>query len=253
MTDQPPDKPIPGHPGRPGHNARPLPKRFYKAVSISTGEATHRLLLDGRGAKTPSKRDLAVASKPLAEQLAAEWAAQGLHIDPATMPLTRLVCTAIDAVQGQEAAVREDVAKYAASDLLCYRADGPDGLVALQSRHWTPVLAWAETELGARFAVAEGLMPVRQPPGSAAKIAAAIAHLPTLPLAAVHVLTTLLGSAILAVAVAKQHLTIEAAWSAAHIDEEWQISQWGTDAEAVARRKQRWSEARAAADVLAAH
>lgn len=231
---------------------RPLPKKFYKEVTVGETDGGFSVLLDGRRVKSPKKRELAVASRPLADQLAREWAAQIDQIDPATMPLTTLVFTAIDAVAGAEGAVAAEIVKYAGTDLLCYRAESPAELVKKQSLHWDPVLRWAETAIGARFEVATGLMPVPQPVASSRAVATAIAELPAMKLAGLHVLTTLMGSALLALAVHRCHLSLDEAWSAAHVDEDWQIAQWGEDAAAAARRKVRLREARAAATLLAA-
>jgi chaperone required for assembly of F1-ATPase len=228
----------------------PLPKRFYTAVTLDAVAGGYRILLDGRPVKTPRKSVVTADTKPLAEAIAAEWAAQVTVIAPATMPVTTLVCTALDAVAGQEAAVRAEIVQYAGSDLLCYRAEAPEGLVAAQAQHWDPVLAWAAARFGAHFSTTVGLMPVAQPAEVKTGIAAAVSDLPALPLAAVHVLTTIFGSTLLALAVQRAHLPFEAAWAAAHVDEDWQISLWGRDDEADARRARRLREARAAAFVL---
>jgi chaperone required for assembly of F1-ATPase len=229
---------------------KPLPKRFYTAVTVAAGAAGQRVLLDGRAVKTPRKAELVVASAVLAAAIAAEWAAQVDVIAPATMPVTTLVCTALDAVAGQEALVRAEIVNYAGSDLLCYRAAAPVGLAAAQARAWDPVLVWAKAALDTPFVATVGLTHVAQPPAVAVRMAAALAAVPALPLAAVHVLTTLTGSALLALAVQRRFLTLEAAWAAAHVDEDWQISQWGEDHEAALRRTRRLREARAAALVL---
>jgi chaperone required for assembly of F1-ATPase len=201
--------------------------------------------------RTPAKAGLVVPSRALAEAIAAEWEAQATHIDAATMPLTRLANTAIDGVAARHAQVCADIAAFAASDLVCYRAEGPEPLVQRQGRQWDPVLAWAGEALGARFEVASGLMPVAQPEGAAAAVAAALAGLDAFRLAALHVMTTLTGSALLALAHARGALSAEAAWAAAHVDEDWQIGQWGEDAQAAARRARRWAEMQAASRMLA--
>ena len=237
---------------RADRQGRLLPKRFYKDVAMAAEGSAWRLLLDGRRAITPGKRPLAVRSHEISERIAAEWAAQGSHVDPATMPVTTLVCTAIDAVAGQSEAVAAEIAKYAGSDLLCYRADGPEGLVAAQAALWDPVLAWAARDLGVAMKVADGLMPVVQPPETSARILAAIGERDPLALAALHVLTTMTGSALLSLAVDRGHLSLEEAWRAAHVDEDWQIAQWGVDAEAIKRRAYRLAEVRAADFVLKA-
>ena len=253
MSDQPGSGPrgrpiiVPGREA----TARPLPRRFYSTVEVAAGAKAvgHAILLDGRTARTPGKRELRLASEPLAQAVAAEWAAQQDFIDPAGMPLTRLVNTAIDGVAARMADVAADIAKYAGNDLLCYRADFPAGLAARQSQLWDPVLAWLAETCGATLAVGTGLMPIAQSAEAGRCISSAIAPLDPMRLTALHVMTTLMGSAVLALAVLAGRLTPEAAWEAAHIDEDWQIAEWGEDAEAMARRRHRWQEMQAAASL----
>lgn len=233
------------------HVERPLPRRFYESVTLGAAPLGVRLLLDGRGARTPRKAELIVPNAELADIVREEWTVQRGVIDPATMPVTKLVCTSIDLVGARMAEVASEIVAYGGSDLLCYRAASPAELISAQARCWDPVLAWAERDLGARFTLATGLMPVPQPVELGAAITTALLPLAPLALTATHVLTTLTGSAILALAVHRRAQTLEEAWAAAHVDEDWQISQWGADAEAEARRALRLREARAAAQVLA--
>lgn len=228
----------------------PLPKRFYKDVSLRQGGGGWSLLLDGREVKTPGKRKLVLPTKRLGEGLADEWRAQETVIDPASMPLTRIANSAIEAVTEHMAEVAADVVAFAGSDLVCYRAAGPEALVARQSRAWEPVVAWASSALHARFALAEGVMPVKQPQAVLDQVAAAVAPLDAFKLAGLHVATTLTGSALLALAALKLRLTPQEAWAAAHVDEDYQIELWGEDAEARSRRAYRWSEMQAACAVM---
>ncbi len=228
----------------------PLPKRFYKAATVEGADRAYRILLDGRRVKTPGKRDFAVPSRALAEAIAGEWAAQGERIDPATMPLTRIANTVIDGVADEAAKVADDIRAFAASDLLCYRAPSNEELAMRQRAAWDPVLAWARCELGARFVLAEGVMPVEQPVEALARVRAALEALDPFRLAALHVMMTLTGSALLAIALARGRLTCAEAWAAAHIDEDWQIEQWGKDSEAEARRRHRFAEFQAASRLL---
>ncbi len=218
----------------------PRPRRFYKGVDVAEEEGKYRILLDGRAARTPAGAQIKLETEDAARLVAAEYDSQREHIDPMSMPVTRLVNTAIDGVSNDPQAVAEDILRYASSDLLCYRSGTPERLVRLQADAWDPVLDWAEGVLGARFVLAEGVMHVEQP---RATIAAVSSYLrprrEPLRLAALHVMTTLTGSALLALAVEAQALDLEAAWSAAHVDEDWNISQWGEDAEALARREAR--------------
>lgn len=230
---------------------RNLPKRFYKNVAAKDEGGGVSLLLDGKPVRTPGKASLTLPTRALAEAVAEEWRAQGERIDPLTMPFTRLANSAIDGVVGREQAVIDDIMAYAGSDLLCYRAQGPEGLVKAQASHWDPVLAWAKAALGAPLILAEGVVHVVQPAASLARLKQAFAGLDAFSLAALHVMTALTGSALLALAVAEGRLTPEQAWDAAHVDEDWQISQWGEDVEAAERRKNRWRDFAAAAKTLA--
>jgi chaperone required for assembly of F1-ATPase len=213
-----------------------LPKRFYKDVAVKDKGAGAALLLDGKPVRTPAKKKLVLPGRALAEAVAEEWRAQGERIDPLTMPLTKLANSAIDGVAGREPAVTDDIMNHAASDLLCYRAPGPQALVDAQAKHWDPVLAWAKEALGAPLVLGEGVVHVAQPQASLDRLRESLAGRDPFTLAALHVMTSLTGSALLALAVAMGRLSPEEAWAAAHVDEDWQISQWGEDAEAAERR-----------------
>jgi chaperone required for assembly of F1-ATPase len=224
-----------------------LPKRFYERVETEDEAGGVSLRLDGKPVRTPGKAELVLPTKALAEAVADEWRGQGERIDPATMPLTRLANSVIDGVKGREDAVKDDILGYGRSDLVCYRAEGPEKLAALQTKHWDPVAAWAKTELHAPMHLAEGVMHVTQDEASLDAIAACLAEFDAWGLAALHVMTGLTGSALLALAVALGRLSPEEAWAAAHVDEDWQISQWGEDDEAKARRDNRHRDFAAAA------
>ena len=230
-------------------NMRPqLRKRFYHRAHVGDA-APFAILLDDRPVRTPAGNALALPSRALGEAVAAEWDAQQERIDPAVMPLTRLVNSIIDGVATAPAPVAEEIAKYLGSDLVCYRADTPAGLVARQARHWDPILGWARDTLGARFVLAEGVMFAAQPDHA---IVAASATIPSDPwrLGAVNVITTLTGSALIALALSQGRLSVDDAWTAAHVDEDWNMSQWGRDELALDRRAKRFAEMQAAGTVL---
>lgn len=213
-----------------------LPRRFYFSVSTRQVDGGWEIVLDDRPVRTPKRRPLLLPTADLAEAVAAEWAAQVSVVDPETMPLTRLSNTAIDGVADTREAVRDDAARFAGSDLICYRASEPDGLVALQNVAWDPLVAWARTDLGLPLNLAAGVMHVAQPPGT---FEAARRHLlgtDDFTLAGLHVLTSLTGSLVIALAVARGRLSVNEAFAASLVDEDWQISQWGEDQEAMRRR-----------------
>jgi chaperone required for assembly of F1-ATPase len=228
-----------------------LRRRFYGRADIMEGEGEFGIALDGRPVKTPVRRSLAVPTRSLAQALAEEWEAQRDIVDPAKMPLTRLANSIIDGVTDAVDAVRADVEKYLPTDLVLYRAAGPEGLVARQGEVWDPVLAWAHDALGARFVPAEGLVFVAQPEEA---LSAARAAIPgdSWRLGAVHSITTLTGSALIALALLRGRLSIADAWQAAHVDEDWNMDFWGRDALALERRAFRYAEMQAACLVLRA-
>jgi chaperone required for assembly of F1-ATPase len=227
-----------------------LRRRFYTHVATADAMEGYAVRLDDKPVRTPAGRVLAAPAPDLAEAIAAEWQAQREFIDPATMPLTRLANSIIDGVTERAGAVAAEVAKYLATDLVCYRVSLPPGLVERQTRYWDPILAWAGDELGAPFCVGAGTSHVAQ---SEAALAAARAGIPDDPwrLGAVHAATTLTGSALIALALGRGALSTAEAWQAAHVDEDWNIEQWGSDEIAAERRAFQYAEFQAAAKVLA--
>jgi len=232
---------------------KPLPKRFYKDVTISSSADGHAIALDGKVVKTPARHALSLPTEALARLVAAEWAAQTEVIDPATMPVTRLVNTAIDGVTVESGAVFDEIVRFSGTDLLCYRADQPARLVERQSERWNPLIEWAAREIGARFILAEGVMHQEQPQEAIAAFAAALRKYDTpMELASLNTITTLTGSAILTLAFAAGRLPLADVWSLAHLDEDWTIEHWGSDEEAEQRRAERFKEFQAATDVFSA-
>jgi chaperone required for assembly of F1-ATPase len=229
----------------------PQRKRFYSSAGVAQSPKGFALNLDGKPVHTPSRRRLVVPAREIADTIAAEWNAQKEVIDPTTMPVTRLANTVIDAVSGRVEAVADDIAKYFQSDMLFYRAGYPGALVAREAELWDPVLLWAAEALGAHFILTEGIIHVRQPDQA---VAAARAALPADPwsLAALHMVTTLTGSALLALALLRCALDEDQVWAAAHVDEDWNVEQWGVDAEVAQRRLARFLDFRAAVHVLKA-
>jgi len=229
----------------------PLRKRFYTSAGVAEGPKGFAVTLDGKTVRTPGQNALAAPTRGLAEAMAAEWNAQPEMIDPMAMPLTRLANSIIDGVAGNVQAVADDAAKYLETDLLFYRAGFPMELITRQAQHWDPVLRWAAADLGAHFILAEGVMHVRQPETA---VAAARTALPdeAWPAGALHVVTTITGSALLALALRHRVLDEAQVWAAAHVDEDWNAEKWGADEEVQARRAQRQKDFEAAALVLRA-
>jgi chaperone required for assembly of F1-ATPase len=234
---------------RPG-SVRARPRRFYTEARAAPVEGGHGVILDGRPALTPLGAPLAVPHPNLGAAIAAEWAAQQSHIDTGAMPLTRIANTAIDHVGRERDRVVAEITKYAASDLVCYRAGAPAGLALRQAEAWDPIVAWAEAATGARVALAAGIVAVEQPARMLDALGRRIAAHDDLALAALAMTTTMTGSALIALALSDAVLGADAAWAAAHVDEDWQIAHWGEDAEAARARARLHRDFTAAACVL---
>ncbi len=231
-------------------NVRPtLRKRFYETAGVTQNGDQFEVTLDGKPVRTPSRRPLATPSKDLSQAIADEWQAQADVIDPARMPLTRLANSIIDGVADAPEPVRDEIVKYLGSDLLFYRADGPERLIERQTAAWGPVVHWAAEQLGARFIMVEGVVFAAQPQEA---VLAASKAVPSdiWRLGATHSVMTLTGSALLALALAHDAISDEEAWAAAHVDEDWQMEQWGRDTLAMQRREHRHAEMKAAAAIL---
>ncbi len=213
-------------------------KRFYTDVTVVEGEGMS-IQLDGRPVRTPARALLALPTAALAEAVAAEWRAQGEVVDPASMPITGLANAAIDHVATDRDNFAAGVARYAQSDLLCYRADGPATLVARQAAAWDPLLDWARTRYDVTFAVTHGIIPVPQPDDMLARLGTAVAALDPFTLCGLSTLVTLSGSLVCGLAAVEGGHDIDALWQAAEIDETWQAEQWGADAEAAERAAHR--------------
>lgn len=238
--------------------AKSLPRRFYKAAGAQACAEGFELALDGRPARTPARNRIVLPTLAAARALAAEWERQSEIVDPAQMPLTRIVNSAIDGVAREVEAVAAEIARYGASDLTCYRAAGPEALERAEAAAWDAALDFAARELGAELVAARGIAFVEQPEAARAALveAARAAARPeaggAFSLAALHVMTTLTGSAVLAFAVERGAMSAADAWTAAHVDEDFEMARWGADDEALAARARRWREMEAAALLIAA-
>jgi chaperone required for assembly of F1-ATPase len=214
-------------------------KRFYKETAVDLGDGGHRILLDGKPMRTPAKAVLVVPTRALAEAIAAEWGEvpDKADINVSHLPLTRLAATGLDRVTTQRTRVIEDTAKYAGSDMLCYRASEPETLVKRQQETWQPLLDWAHGRYGARLVIVEGLAFVEQPADAVARLREAVATHSDLALSALYNLTHISGSLIVALAVAEGHLAAADAFAAAQLDELYQVERWGEDPIATKRHE----------------
>jgi chaperone required for assembly of F1-ATPase len=229
--------------------ARALPKRFYKDVALQQASHGHAILLDGKELKTQGRNALHIAPQQLAEGVAEEWRAQTTHINPDTMPLTRLMNITLDRMQLDRLAVLEQVCAYGETDLVCYR----DAQVELQHRQaaaFDPLVAWVREAFGIDLHITEGIMPALQSTASLEHFRVLFAAANDAELAALAMLVPLLGSAVLALAVWKQEITVEDALVAARLDEDFQAERWGMDPEAASAWAAKCIDIRASAFFL---
>lgn len=221
-------------------------RRFWTRAETAPVETGHAVTLDGRRVRTPAGELFAAPTRAAAEAAAAEWEAQSERIQPETMPVTRAINTALDRVAPQIEAVRDEIAGYGASDLLCYRAPHPDALAHRQAEAWDPLLRWARDRFAASLVLAEGVMHVAQPETATRALRAAVGERDAFALTALFDLVTLSGSLVIGLAVEEGRLETAKGWRASRIDEDWQVEQWGEDAEAseaAARRARAFADA----------
>ena len=219
-------------------------KRFWEKAevvaaadsAVAGGNAGYNIMLDGRPLRTPKKNLLHLPGLPLGEAIAAEWNAVEGEVRPQALPLTGIANAGCDIVAADPAGFAERLARYAETDLLCYRADGPEALADLQARHWDPLIAWTDNRHGTRFQVTSGIIHIAQPAGTLQRILTIFQHHPAIELAALSLLVEISGSAILALALSEGAITLSDAFHAATIDELWQEQHWGADKEATEQR-----------------
>lgn len=225
-------------------------KRFWKEAESTADQGRWRIDLDGRPVRTPARELLLIPAEPLAEAIGSEWRDAGETVDPRAMPLTGLANAAIDRVAPSPDVFAAGLARYAASDLLCYRADSPAKLVAAQAEAWDPLLQWARRRYDVDFAVTTGVSPVDQPPATLERFSHAVASLDPFQLAGLSPMVTVGGSLVTALAVLEQAITTAEGWAVVSLDERWQLEQWGSDAEAEKALAAREADFRAGARFL---
>lgn len=207
-------------------------KRFWTDAAVTQVEGGYTVTLDGRSLKTPAKSALIVPTAALAELIAAEWRVQAEVIDPETMPVTRAANSAIDKVRGQKSEVTEIIAAYGDSDLICYRADSPDALVAREAAAWDPLIDWCAHRHALRPEIRTGVIHSPQPAALLDSFQAEIEGMSSFELTAFHDLVAMSGSLIIGLALIDRFAPPEALWDVSRVDEDWQIEQWGVDEEA---------------------
>jgi chaperone required for assembly of F1-ATPase len=225
-------------------------KRFYRKVEILPVAGGYGVALDGKPIKTPARQPLAMPNAALAAAVAAEWDTQQIEIRPAEMPLTQLASTAVDRVRPQRDAIVNEIAAYAGTDLVCYRATHPPELAARQQAAWQPLVDWAALRYNAPLEITAGIIPISQPPASLRAFAAAVTEHDDLALSALHLATGACGSLVIALALIEGRLDAPEAYAASQLDESFQIEAWGEDEEQARRRQALAADVSAAARFL---
>ncbi len=212
-------------------------KRFYKTTGVDAVDGGFRVLLDGRSLKTPAKAELLLPIEGLAEAVAEEWEQQVEEIEPDAMPITRLATTAVDRMPELRDAAIQEVADYAGTDLVCYRAADPDDLVRLQHEAWQPALDWMTKHYGIAFDLTVSLVPIAQPEATLAGVQRVIEAIDDWTLVGVHGATTSLGSVVLALVLWHGRLDADAAADASLVDALFEIERWGQERDATKRHE----------------
>lgn len=226
-------------------------KRFWTGVDVAEHAEGYAILLDGRGVRTPARAPLLVPVEALAQAIASEWRAVDAAIDPRAMPMTGLANAAIDHAASDPTAFAAMLTPYAQGELFAYRDDRDAALAAQQAAAWNPWLSWAEARFGVEFAIGAGIMPIAQPPATLAALRAHITRLPPFRLAGLAPLVTIGGSLVAALAIEQREADAAALWPVLCLDELYQESRWGHDAQAAAARDVRQADWLNAARFLA--
>lgn len=225
-------------------------KRWYKRAAAVPAAGGFGVALDGKTLNTPMRTLVVAPTEALARAVAGEWDAQGETIAVEAMRLTRLVATALDRIKPDPGPAVAEIAGYAATDLLCHRAEGPAELVRRQNETWQPILDWAARRYGAKLSAVQGVMPAAQPKRALAALREAVAALDHFRLSGLHAVTVSSGSLLLGLALMEARIDVERAWAAADLDEAWQREKWGDDTLAAKRRAGVEADLRAAARLL---
>jgi chaperone required for assembly of F1-ATPase len=222
-------------------------KRFYKSASIESIESGWRVLLDGRPIRTPKKSSLVVPTAALADALADEWRMQDGIVEPSTMLLNRTANTIIDHIVEHRDAVIAEIAKFGATDLICYFADEPEELIVRQRYVWLPLIDWARDVIGARLKCGHGVQHLAQNPEAICALNKTVSALSNWQLAPLHIMVSISGSLVIGLALLRGRLTVAEAWAAGQVDELFQAEMWGEDDFAAKNRADRLADLAAAA------
>lgn len=225
-------------------------KRFYDTAAVVAEDDGYIITLDGKEVKTPEKRKNLSPTHALAAAICAEWDEQTNEINPASMLIAKLQNTAIDRVETRRTDLIDELVNYAATDLLCYRADFPDDLAARQDQSWQPLLEWLRDHHDITLKVTTGIIHIAQDQQQLEKIRQILSDIDSFRLAAFYNITTLCGSVSIGLNVYGGNITADQAWEAAQLDETYQIEQWGMDEEAKLRQENMKAELKAAVRFL---
>jgi chaperone required for assembly of F1-ATPase len=232
------------------HAKRQLPKRFYKETGVAVVDGGFAVTLDGKPAKTPGLKPMIVPSAGIATAMAEEWGAQEAVIDPQTMPLVRLVNSAVESGEATIGALRDEIVKYAGNDLLLYRVDTPARLVQQQEEHWDRALVRLARHFGVSFQPTIGIIHQPQPKPTLDRLSASLDEEGLFVLTTLNSITSLTGSGLLALALWNRLLGTDEVWEAASVDEDYNIEMWGMVEEIATRRDKRRREFDAAVKLL---
>lgn len=217
-------------------------KRFYKMVSVMGDvQRGFAVQLDGKGIRTPMGRDLLAPSEGMAKALAAEWSAvpQDGEIDPATMPLTQLLSTALDRVAREREAMTAPLLAYLDTDLICYRTPAPPELRRAQDKEWDIWLSWFEHQFRYMLEITEGLGALTQSPEAHKTVERHVRGLSDLKFTVLQSVTALSGSLVLGLAFVLGAATPEHVFKAATVEENYKAMLYNEDKHGMAPQQEK--------------
>ena len=193
-------------------------KRFYTLASHKKTADGFEVQLDGKTVKTPLGQDVVAPTKAMADAIVLEWAAQEEKVKPETMPLTQLLITAIDKIRDRTA-ITESVMRYLDTDLVCYWTKEPEELAKLQKENWGAWVKWFDEHFEVPLDTTKTLDAITQDPEAHKRVWNYIEALDDYYFTVLHVMTSLSGSLVLALAFTEGDISPEEIFEASYLEE----------------------------------
>ena len=212
-------------------------KKFWKIVQVKKKlKNSFEILLDKRILKTPMQKDLIFSNYKIAKETALEWDIDEKEINTENMVFYGLISTAIDKISNDKVSYIENVLGFINTDLICYRADGPNELVDLQNNSWNPIISFIKKYIDVELKFFIGVMPSKQSLDIFNRLKTLINSFSDIEISALHRMTNLTGSIFISICILKGDVLKNEAFELSFLDELYQAKNWGIEEESLDKR-----------------